>query len=383
MFKDFLLGETRLRMGIFMGSVASLLVVLLLSIIGAFFGACFDSVIWGTFIGGLIGIGIGPIIATAVYQGGLLNIPTNHRAIPTWFSARVSDPRYEMEEGEHWVFKFFGVAGHHLTIVDMHERTEILKDIPVEVANGNRVPTTIAIQWTPEPGKLVYYDNVSKNLVAAFSNEATQTVRTYGIAHQDLDDLVHENFAEHLAPIVLEALQRRSRGEITQLDVVVDTASKTATHSFKKAPGVSEAPPWGFLPLSVSVKDFTLPDEVSKAADQIDEAERNVKTSEKLVKGLVDNIKPLVELGVNPTAAMGQAHSVMMPDRPQSTSTHNFIGLEVPIKIVADTLLAVLGKNPVSASAEPQPDTVQRPPRSKSWVPTPRKKPRIRRRIPS
>lgn len=344
--KHFLLSETRLRMGIFVGSMAALLEFLLLTISCAFIGLSLGNMALGAFVGALIGLAAAPAVGYIVFRHGKMTIRPNYRGIPTWFSARMDDPQYEMKEGDHWVFKFFGVMGSHITEVYTKEKTETLENIPIEVKNGNRIPTTVVVQWKPQSGELVHFDNVD-DIVKAFRAEATQAARTFGMAHEDLDDLVHEKYAEHLAPIILEALQRRARGEIVELDILVDATCHDVVHYFCKLPNVPDAEPWGLRIESVSVSDFALPDEISTAADQIDEAERNVQTSKKLTQGIVDNMDALIERGVNPTAAMGESHAVLMPDRAQSMMTHNVVGFEPLVRTIMEGVLVMMGKGPL------------------------------------
>lgn len=351
MFKQFLLGETRQRMGFFIGTIAALLLFLALVALFGLLGGFAGNASWGAAIGAFMGLGLAPAIVWGNYKYGLVEIPTNYRGIPTWFGERVSDPEFEMAEGIHWIFKYFDAMGRNVKLIGMVERTTKLADIPIEVAHGNKVPVTLTIQWKPQAGKLVEYDSVG-DVVESFSAEAKEAARTFGIAHEDLDDLVHENFAGHLGPIVLEALQRRSRGEISCLCVTVNKGVKSVSHVFTQATEVNDAEPWGVEFLSVSVSDYALPEEISSAADQIDEAERNIKASAKLRAGMVDSMDDFIKRGVNPTTAMSQAHSLATPDRPHPVMTHNFVGFEGIVRSLVDGLLVYSGKSPIHQQPE-------------------------------
>lgn len=345
--KKLFLGNTDLGMGILMGSIASLLGLLL--VVG------FAALIGYTLPGAFIGAFTAPFIGVWVYNYGLIDIPLKHRAVPTWFGARDPHGEYEMAEGLHWIFKWFGMMGYDQ--FNMQDRPTLLHGIPIEVRNGNKVPTDITVNWKPRAGQLFHFGNM-KDIVNTFMPEAQQVVRTFGISYVDLDDLVSSNPAEHLSQLVRDYLNQVSLGKAVRVSVTHAGKGENLNVAYTD---VGIATPWGIEITGAPVSDFSLPDSISEAADEIDEAERRTTASRALVGGLADGMDPLIQKGVNPTAAMSATQSVMMPDRPQTVKTVNLIGLDGIAHTIVSGLLSAFGKPPIPPTPTPEPTTSPEP----------------------
>ncbi len=291
---------------------------------------------------GIIGLVIGIVTATftarALWNKGLANVPPKHRAIPLWMGNRQEDGRLELVEGDCWLLPWFVKKIDY----SMEETTLFIKDMAVEVQDETIVHTDVSLQTRPVAGKL-YYFGLLKNATTSFEAETRAIARAFGVTRKNLDSLVDGTFPDKMKAAVLKHLKYRSEGKINRV-----TFNEAGDATFEKAE--EDVTPWGVDFISVNLPNFTPPAEVTDAATEIAQAEKRLKASEKEQAAMTPIMDGLIARGVNATAAMSMAASMVLPPEKQpkvETVNHLFSGIDNSVRTFVNGVLVGLGKEPL------------------------------------
>lgn len=298
-----------------------------------------------------VGIALSPVGVIWTYNQGIINIPSKHRALLKWFGERQKGAEYELHEGDHWIWKWFGAMGYEE--YNMQEKTDSVDKIPIETADGTRIPTDLSIQWRPRAGMLYYYGDIA-DIVKAFSNEVRDGVRAFGVSRTDLEHLTNSRFAEALKELLPKYLQLRADGVAAKM-AFTETDDGVLSVSLSPIDSDHPVPPWGIDVSSVVVTDFELPSNYTEAASEIAEAKKRRSAVDNLSGTFERVLASFLAKGVDTNVAMAAAHTIVTPDRETSLKVHAFAGLDHVAETVTNAVLVGLGRQPVSPAQKPEP----------------------------
>lgn len=330
--KRYFLSHRALTTGYWTCGIVAMGTLLFCTVIGAFFG------VYGVLAGFTLGLFVGASLATFFWNKGVKRIKLKYRAVPVWRGKRQQGAGLEMSEGLYWLFPWF----FSFDAFEMKEYTDSILNIPIETKDENTVPTDVTVQWAPRAGQLYYFGNV-ESMLASLQPEVKSIARAFGISREDIDHLIDSNLPETLRKVEMEALKKRADGEVCQIEV-----DEGGNPTFTK---INDAPPWGIEIRSVSVPNFTIPPDITKAAEEKTEAQKRAEASEVENQAISKITDVLVsQRNINPTAAASMAMSMVMPpDRQPKVETHNFVigGLDDVVRTVINGVLVGLGKEPL------------------------------------
>lgn len=269
----------------------------------------------------------------AVWNAGINDIPTYHLGLLRWLGANqtyleqewgrwIDDEWHEGEwveksvdipAGFAWLLPFFISYQDFL----MMERTTELKPITVEVKDGSLVTIEPTFQWKVQAGQLHYFGNV-ENVERSFSNEAAKAAGALAIACPDIEAFVASRPRESLERVIYHHTNLRADGQIHEISIPVDrTRMPEFVRIIDKTTGEPQrADPWGIDIISAPIKDYKLPENYTRAASEIAEAAARKAAAVSLKQNLTETREELAQGGVDPNAALAQAHAVVMDDRP-------------------------------------------------------------------
>ncbi|KND51806.1 MAG: hypothetical protein ABA06_00900 [Parcubacteria bacterium C7867-001] len=283
----------------------------------------------------LAGLAAAPFVWVAVWNSNLVYIPTTERGILLSFGTRQKGQ--ELVEGQHWILKWFNIQGvEHISMKERPIKMAGDQVVQIEVGDDTIIKTEVNIFWRPRVGGLFHFGNLA-DPEQGIKSDVSQVARAFGRECDNLEDFVGSKPAEALKKIITEHLQKRSNGYDCEILKVTKDPPDIQYGSEK-----GEAHPWGIEITSVAIPNFDLPENVTAAASEIAEAEKREEARVKLQATFEKSMDGFVAKGVDPVTAMGQAHSIVTPDRPSTTQTVNIAGLKDAASIIGTAIAAGL-----------------------------------------
>lgn len=351
MIRKLILQSTSLSNGVLTGLLVGMLPLLGLMGLAAFTGFEFlRSAAW------VIGLGVIPIVAVAVYYAFLDNVPQYHRAVLTYFGRRQPGAENERPEGQLFIMDALDAVGK--VEYDMRERTLTLPGVHVETRDDTKVEVIMSLQIAPRAGQLYHYGNMDRTtLDLAITNAVHESVRAYAIGRESIEELVDGGFAEAMKRYIPEYVNRRSFGERCSLSIDKDPVTKEFIPKWQVfVDGTTPSQPWGIECRSAEVKDYVLPENITRAAAETREAEARKKTAETLVQTTLESIDKFKDKGLPAVAALSAAQTLITPDRP-GIHVHSYAGLEPIAKEFKEGAVAIVSMLTKQQSPQPSAET--------------------------